>query len=105
MSASTPSCRDPRRYRASSDADDLDEPAPVARAIELEEEDALPLAEAELAVAHRDRLAGRAEQHRHAMRVPVADLLILGADVLGAPVPVVVRVVVLGRYQPLEQHG
>ena len=40
--------------RRRSDADDLDEPAPVALAVELEEEHALPGAEAELAVAHRD---------------------------------------------------
>src|SRR4051794_2466733 len=47
--------------------DDLDDPAAVALAVELEEEHALPRPEAQLAVAHGDRLAGRAEQHRHAM--------------------------------------
>src|SRR5256884_5220105 len=76
-----------------SGADDLHDPAAVALAVELEEEHPLPRAEAELAVAHRDRLAGRAEQHRHAVGVAVADVHVLGADVLGAPVPVVVRVV------------
>ena len=85
--------------------DDLDDPAPVALAVELEEEHALPGAEAELAVAHRDRLARGAEEHRHAVRVPVADLHVLRADVLGAAVPVVVRVVVaLGRDEPAEQR-
>jgi hypothetical protein len=39
-------------------ADDLDDPAPVALAVELEEEHALPGAEAELAVADGDRLSG-----------------------------------------------
>src|SRR5262245_206704 len=87
-------------------ADDLDDPAPVALAVELDEEHTLPRAEAELAVANRDRLARRAEQHRHAVRVPVADVHVLRADVLGAPVPVVVRVVVaLGRDEPAEQRG
>ena len=87
--------------RRGSDADDLDEPAPVALAVELEEQHPLPRAEAELAVAHRDRLAGRAEQHRHAVRVAVAELHVLLADVLGAAIPVVVRVVVLGRHESL----
>ena len=84
-------------------ADDLDEPAAIAFAIELEEEHALPLPEAELALADRDRLAGRAEEHGHAVRVAVADLHVLLADVLGAVVPVVVGVVVLGRHEPLEK--
>ena len=35
----------------------------------------------------------------------VADLHVLGADVLGAPVPVVVRVVVLGRDQALQHRS
>ena len=43
-------------------ADDPDEPAAVARAVELDEEDTLPVTEAELAVAERDRLAGRAHE-------------------------------------------
>ena len=60
-------------------------------------------AEAELAVADRDRLAGGAEDHRHAVRVAVPDFLVLFADVLGAPVPVVVRVVRLVRDQPAQQ--
>jgi hypothetical protein len=83
-------------------ADDLDEPAAVARAIELDEEDPLPGAEAKLAVAHGDRLAGGAEQHGHAMRMAVAELHVLGAHVLSAPVPVVVRVVLLARNEPAE---
>src|SRR5262249_39712298 len=49
--------------------DDLDDPAAVPLAVELEEEHALPRAESELAVAHRDRLARGAEQQRHAVRV------------------------------------
>ena len=39
--------------------DDLDEPAAVPGAVEPDEEDALPRAQAELAVLHGDRLAGR----------------------------------------------
>ena len=84
-------------------ADDLDDPASVALAVELDEEHALPLPELELAVAQRHRLAGAAEEHRHAMRVPVALVHVLGADVLGAAVPVVVCVVVVGRAEPAEQ--
>jgi hypothetical protein len=79
--------------------------APVALAVELEEEDALPTAERQLAVAHGDRLAGRPEEHRHAVRVAVSDLHVLLADVLRAPVPVVVRVVVVARHEPPEQRG
>src|SRR3954471_9549819 len=82
--------------------DDLDDPAAVALAVELEEENPLPGAEAELAVAHRNRLAGGPEQHRHAVRVPVAEVHVLFADVLGASVPVVVRVVGLARHEALE---
>src|ERR687892_264157 len=85
-------------------ADDLDDPAPVARAVELHEEDALPRAEAELPIAHRDRLAGGPEEHGHAVGVAVAELHVLGADVLGTPVPVVVRVVLLARHEP-PQHA
>src|SRR5437773_10054209 len=85
--------------------DDLHDPAPVALAVELEEEHALPGAEAELAVADRDRLAGGPEQHRHAVRVAVAEVHVLLADVLGAAVPVVVRVVALARDEPLEHVG
>ena len=76
----------------------------VALAVQLEEEHTLPLAEAELPFAHGDRLAGRAEEHGHAVGVAVADLHILLADVLGAPVPVVVRVVVLGRDESLQEN-
>ena len=47
----------------------------------------------------RHRLARRPKEHRHAVRVAVADLHVLGADVLGAAVPVVVRVVRLVRDQ------
>src|SRR5207344_2071195 len=85
-------------------ADDLDEPAPVALAVELEEEHALPRAEAELPVADRDRLAGRAEEHRHAVRVAVPNGHVLLADVLGAAIPVVVRVVLVSRDEALEQR-
>src|SRR5262245_42020246 len=67
-------------------SDHLHEPATVALAVELDEEHALPRAEAELAVADGDGLAGRSEQHGHAVRVPVPDLHVLGADVLGAAV-------------------
>ncbi len=42
-------------------------------------------------------------QHRHAVRVAVRGLHVLLGHVLGAPVPVVVRVVVLGRDEPPEQ--
>src|SRR4030095_15909246 len=76
---------------------------PVALAVELEEEHALPGAELELAFADRDRLARRAEQHRPALRVAVAEVHVLGADVLGTAVPVVVRVVVLARDETQEQ--
>src|SRR4051794_16292112 len=58
-------------------ADDLDEPAPVALAVQLDEEHPLPLPQREDAVAHRDRLAGRPEQHRHAVGVAVPELLVL----------------------------
>src|SRR6266403_3403072 len=92
-----------RKWRVLLVADDLDEPAPVALAVQLDEEDALPGAELELALAHRHRLAGGAEQHRHAVRVAVALLHVLGADVLGAPVEVVVGVVALGRHEPAEE--
>src|SRR5207302_9720422 len=83
--------------------DDLDEPAPFALAVELDEEDALPRPELELAVPHGHGLAGGAEEHRHAVRVAIALIHVLGADVLGAPVPVVVRVVALARHQPAEK--
>src|SRR5262245_29375707 len=85
-------------------ADDLDDPASIAGAVELHEEDALPGAEAELAVADRNGLAGWAEQHRHAVGVAVAELHVLRADVLGAAVPVVVRVVLLAGNDP-AQHA
>src|SRR5690242_17126222 len=77
--------------------DDLDDPAALALAVELEEEHPLPRAEAELPVTHRNRLARRPEEHRHAVRVTVADLHVLGADVLGAQIPVAVRVVLALR--------
>src|SRR5947209_3323538 len=86
-------------------SDDLDEPAAIALAVQLEEEHALPGAEAELALADRDRLAGAAEQHGHAVGVAVPEVHVLGADVLGAAIPVVVCVVRLGRNEPLEQAG
>src|SRR5919198_2478892 len=86
-------------------SDDLDQPAPVAFAIELDEEHALPGAEAELAVADRDGFTCRSEQHRHAVGVTVTDRHVLGADVLCALVPVVVRVVGLARHEPLQQLG
>src|SRR6185503_21333615 len=85
-------------------ADDLAQPAPRARAVELDEEDALPRAEAELALADRDRLAGGAEDHGHAMRVAVRLLHVLLADVLGAAVPVVVGVVRLVGDEPAEER-
>src|SRR5215213_9209571 len=85
-------------------ADDLDDPAARARAVELDEEDALPRAEAEVALADGDRLAGRAEQHRHAVRVPVGRLHVLLADVLGAPGPVDVRVVALVRDEAAQER-
>src|SRR5919201_3616276 len=84
-------------------SDDLDQPATVAFAIELDEEHALPGAKAQLAVADRHRLACRSEQHRHAVRVTVTDGHVLRADVLGALVPVVVRVVRLARHEALQQ--
>src|ERR1041385_1379841 len=55
----------------SSRADDLDDPAPVALTVELQEHHALPRPAAELAVAHGARFASGPEQHRHAVRVPV----------------------------------
>src|ERR1051325_1266691 len=84
-------------------ADDLDDPAPVSLAVELEEHHALPGPEAELAVPHRNRFARGPEQHRHAVRVSVPEVHVLRADVLRAAVPVVVRVVRLARHEPLEQ--
>src|SRR5687767_7636755 len=86
-------------------SDDLDDPATLSLAIELQEEDALPRAERELALAHRDRLAGGAQEHRHAVRVAVSELHVLGADVLRAAVPVVVRVVALARHEAGQQPG
>src|SRR5438093_1078019 len=85
--------------------DHLDEPAAVALAVELEEEDALPGPEAQLTFADRNRLAGGPEQHRHAVGVPVPEVHVLGADVLGPAIPVVVCVVRLARNEPLEQAG
>src|SRR5215204_2404199 len=85
-------------------ADDLDDPAALAGAVELHEEDALPGPEAELAVTDRNRLARRPEQHRHAVRVAIRELDVLRADVLGSPVPVVMRVVLLARDDP-PQHA
>src|SRR5439155_27307451 len=82
---------------------DLNEPAPVALAVELDEEHPLPGAEAKLAFAYRHRFACRAKQHRHAVRVSVAEVHVLGADVLGSLVPVVVRVVSLTRHEAAEQ--
>src|SRR5690348_6403810 len=86
-------------------ADDLDDPAAVALAVELQEEHPLPRSEAELALAHGDRLSGGAEQHRHAMRVAIAEIHVLRADVLGAAIPIVVRVVGVARDQALEHVG
>src|SRR4051812_41096002 len=48
-------------------ADDLNLPAPVALAVELDEEDALPGSELELAVPDRNGFTRGAEQHRHAV--------------------------------------
>src|ERR671930_501742 len=90
---------------SASGPDDLDDPAAIPLAVELEEHHALPGPEAELAVPHRNGLAGGAEQHRHAVRVPVPEVHVLGADVLGAAVPVVVRVVVVARHEPLQEGG
>ena len=87
------------------DADDLDGPAPIALAIELEEEHALPLPELELATPHRNRLSGRAQEHRHTVGVAVRGLNVLGTDVFRAAVPIVVGVVVLGGDEPPEEHG
>src|SRR5437764_7498835 len=86
-------------------SDDLDDPAAVALSVELEEEHALPGAEAKLALAHGDRLSGRTEQHRHAVRVAVAEVHVLGTDVFGAAIPVVVGVVRVTRDQALEHVG
>src|SRR5262245_1192828 len=83
--------------------DDLDDPAPVALAVELEEEHALPRAEAELTVSNRNRLAGRTEEHRHAVGVAVPGGHVLLADVLGATIPIIVRVVLVARDEVLEQ--
>src|SRR5437588_24452 len=83
--------------------DDLDYPAPFALAVQLDEEHALPGPEGQLALAHGDRLAGGAEQHRHAVRVSVADVHVLRTDVLRALVPIVVRVISLDRYEPSQQ--
>src|SRR5919197_1738206 len=83
--------------------DDLNDPAAVSLAVELEEHHALPGPEAELAVPHRNGLAGGPAQHRPAVRVPVPEVHVLGADVLGAAGPGVVRVVGLARHEPLEQ--
>jgi len=58
--APTAKARTARALRMVLRADDLNDPAAVALAVELEEEHALPGAEAELAVAHGDRLARRA---------------------------------------------
>jgi hypothetical protein len=58
--APTARARTARALRMFLRSDDLDDPAAVALAVELEEEHALPGAEAELAVAHGDRLARRA---------------------------------------------
>src|ERR671915_487538 len=82
---------------------DLDDPAAFAFPIELEEEDALPRSERELALADGDGLARGAEQHRHAVGMPVSELHVLRADVLGAAVPVVVGVVAVARNERLEQ--
>src|SRR5213592_4041646 len=60
-------------------SDDLDHPAAVALAVELDEQHALPLTESELAVRDRDRLAGGAEEHRHAVRMALAELHVLVA--------------------------
>src|SRR5207253_9539465 len=65
----------------------------------------LPGAELELAVPDGQRLAGGSEQHRHAVRVAVPDVHVLRTDVLGATVPVVVRVVRLARHEPPQQLG
>src|SRR5205823_3590390 len=81
----------------------LNEPAAVALAVELDEEHALPGPEAQLAVAHRNRLTGGPEQHRHAVGVAVPEVHVLGTDVLRALVPVVVRVVRLSRHQALQK--
>src|SRR4029079_19181591 len=90
---------------ASSVAYDLHDPAAVAFAVELEEEHALPGTELERACPERTRLAGLPEQHRHAVRVAVAEVHVLGADVLGAAVPVVVRVVGLARDEAQQELG
>src|SRR3954469_1620679 len=92
-----------RRRRPRLVAYDLNQPAAIALAIELDEEHALPGSEAELAVTHGHGLAGGAEQHRHTVRMPVPDRHVLGTDVLRALVPVVVRVVRLARNESLQQ--
>src|ERR1043165_858931 len=61
--------------------DDLDAPAPVGLAVELDEEHALPGSELQLAVTHGHRLASGAEQHGHAVRVAVPLIHVLGTDV------------------------
>src|SRR5215213_9920387 len=83
-------------------ADDLDDPAAVPAAVELEEEHPLPGPERELALTNGNRLAGGTEQHGHAVGVSVPELHVLGADVLGAPVPVVMGVVLLARDEAAE---
>src|SRR5262249_48643643 len=84
-------------------ADDLDEPAPVALPVQLDEEDTLPRSELQFAFTDGDRLACGAEQHRHAVRVAVPLFHVLGADVLGAPVEVVVRVIALPGNEPAQE--
>src|SRR5260221_4196076 len=84
---------------------DLADPAARARAVELDEEHALPGAEAQLAVADRDRLARRAEDHRHAVGVAVRLLFVFLADVFRAAIPIVVRVVRLVRHETAQQRA
>src|SRR6266511_2133126 len=84
---------------------DLHQPATVAFAVELDEHHALPGTEEELAVADRHGLAGGPKQHRHAVGVSVTEVHVLGADVLCALVPVVMRVVSLAGDEAAEQLG
>ena len=65
----------PSHRRATELAEQRQLPARLGRALEAEQQDALPLAEAELAVGERDLLGARAEQQA---QEPLALALLLG---------------------------
>src|SRR5207249_3740980 len=75
----------------------LNEHLAVAGAIELDEEDALPLSQLQLAVDDRDGLGCRSDQRVLAVGVSVGELVVVEREVLRPDGHVVVPVLLPGR--------